>query len=100
MISCFAKKKENCVVSELLLLVGDRVVVVGKGKGIDRITLTAPVLSAARKVIFLVSGSSKNVALKRLLDNSEQVARTPARLVQPSNEILVLCDKDAADGLY
>ena len=33
----------------------DRWTTIGRGKGLDRITLTAPVLSAARQVIFLVS---------------------------------------------
>ncbi len=59
---------------------------------LDRITLTAPVLSAARKVIFLVSGSSKKLALKRLLDIEESFERTPAKLVQPSSEVLIFAD--------
>ena len=65
-------------------------------KGHDRITLTPPVLSAARKVIFLVSGASKQIALKRLIDSSEPMSRTPARLVQPKSEVLILADKAAS----
>jgi 6-phosphogluconolactonase len=57
--------------------------------------MTAPVLSAARQVIFLVSGESKRQALARLLDPTEDPARTPARLVQPSGALLVLADADA-----
>ena len=79
--------------------VQDRWVVVGAGKGLQRITLTAPVLSAARKVIFIVSGSSKQEALRRLIDPSESVQRTPARLVRPDSEILVLADEAAAAGI-
>ncbi|MEB3308390.1 MAG: 6-phosphogluconolactonase [Cyanobacteriota bacterium] len=76
-----------------------RLVTIGAGKGLERISLTAPVLSAARQVIFLVSGAAKRQALKRLLDPEEQPERTPARLVQPQAPVLVLADTEAAQGL-
>jgi len=76
--------------------VTDRSVAVGEGKGLERITLTAPVLSAARQVIILVSGAAKQEALRRLLDPSESPLRTPAKLVQPTTAVLVLADADAA----
>ena len=77
----------------------DRAVTIGAGKGLERITLTAPVLSAARQVIVLVSGAGKRQALQRLLDPSESPERTPARLVQPRTPVLVLADAAAAEGL-
>jgi 6-phosphogluconolactonase len=77
----------------------DRAVTVGAGKGLERITLTAPVLSAARQVIMLVSGSAKRQALQRLLDPGEPVERTPARLVRPHRPVLLLADAAAAEGL-
>ena len=76
-----------------------RLVTIGAGKGLERISLTAPVLSAARQVIFLVSGASKRQALQRLLDPAEQPERTPAKLVQPQAPVLVLADTEAAQGL-
>ena len=79
--------------------VTDRFVTVGEGKGLPRITLTAPVLSAARQVIFLVSGAAKQEALRRLLDSDESPQRTPARLVQPELEVVILADAAAADAL-
>ena len=79
--------------------VRDRWVTVSTGKGLERITLTAPVLSAARQVVFLVSGASKGQALARLLDQGEQPERTPAKLVQPNSPVLVLADLAAAEGL-
>ncbi|BEV36314.1 6-phosphogluconolactonase [Synechococcus sp. M16CYN] len=79
-------------------LVMDRWTTVSHSKGVDRITLTAPVLSAARQVIFLVSGANKQVALKRLLDPQELSKRTPARLVQPANDVLIIADQDATAG--
>jgi 6-phosphogluconolactonase len=80
-------------------LVRDRWVTTGEGKGLPRITLTAPALSAARTVIFLVSGAGKRQALERLLDPQESPERTPARLVSPLGEVLILADAAAASGL-
>ena len=74
----------------------DRAVAVGEGKGLERITLTAPVLSAARQVILLVSGTGKQEALRRLLDPQESPLRTPAKLVQPSRPVIILADAAAA----
>jgi 6-phosphogluconolactonase len=79
-------------------LVRDRWVTTGEGKGLPRITLTAPVLCAARKVIFLVSGVGKRQALGRLLDAEESAERTPARLVRPQSEVLILADAEAGAG--
>jgi 6-phosphogluconolactonase len=76
-----------------------RLVTIGAGKGLERISLTAPVLSAARQVIFLVSGAAKRQALQRLLDPAEPAERTPAKLVQPQSSVLVLADTEAAQGL-
>lgn len=79
--------------------VTDRWATVSEGKGLPRITLTAPVLSAARQVMLLVSGSSKRQALRRLLDPVENPLRTPARLVQPTGEVVILADAAAAENL-
>ncbi len=79
--------------------VTDRWATVSEGKGLPRITLTAPVLSAARQVIFLVSGAGKQQALRRLLDPAEAAERTPARLVKPAGEVVILADAAAAEGL-
>ncbi len=79
-----------------VLSIKDQWTYVSEGKGLNRITLTSPVLSAARKVVFLVSGKSKRIALERLLDPSESSNRTPAKLVRPNSEVLVLADKDSA----
>lgn len=77
----------------------DRWTTIGEGKGLPRVTLTAPVLSAARQVLFLVSGAGKQQALSRLFDPDEDPQRTPARLVRPSSEVLVLADAAAAAHL-
>ncbi len=79
--------------------VTDRAVTLGEGKGLPRVTLTAPTLSAARRVLFLVSGAGKVQALQRLLDPFESTERTPAKLVQPAEEVLILADQAAASGV-
>ena len=73
----------------------DHLITVGEGKGYKRITFTSTILSSADNVAFLISGSAKKMALKRLLDESESWERTPAKLVTPSSEIIVLADKDS-----
>ncbi|KKZ12540.1 MAG: 6-phosphogluconolactonase [Candidatus Synechococcus spongiarum SP3] len=75
--------------------VKDRWVTVGWGKGLPRVSMTAPLLSAAQHVIILVAGAAKRQALQRLLDPDEDPARTPAKLVAPKGEVLVLCDEAA-----
>ena len=73
----------------------DSLITVGEGKGHKRITFTSKLLSSAHNVVFLISGAAKQTAIKRLLDQSESWERTPAKLVSPESEIIVLADKDA-----
>ena len=77
------------------LFVRDDLITVGEGKGHKRITFSSKLLNSADNVVFLISGSAKQIALKRLLNQSESWERTPAKLVDPSCEIIVLADKDA-----
>ncbi len=79
--------------------VRDSSVTLGEGKGLPRVSLTAPTLSAARRVVFLVSGAGKVQALQRLLDPEESSLRTPAKLVQPASEVLIFADQAAAAGV-
>ncbi len=50
---------------------------------VDRITLTYPVLNAARQVVFLVSGKDKAVALRDVLEGQAPREDRPAAGVQP-----------------
>jgi 6-phosphogluconolactonase len=56
-----------------------------------RLTLTLPVLSAAKVALFLVSGASKHDALARLMTNDN----IPAARVR-AGEVVVIADRDAA----
>lgn len=75
--------------------VKDQWVTVGRGKGLPRVSMAAPLLSAAQQVIILVAGAAKRQALQRLLDPDEDPARTPAKLVAPKGGVLILCDEAA-----
>jgi 6-phosphogluconolactonase len=65
-----------------------------------RITLTLPVLNAARAILFLVSGSDKASALHEVLEGSAPAEKYPSKLVQPNNGRLIwLIDRAAASEL-
>lgn len=66
----------------------------------DRITLTYPVLNAAREIVFLVAGDDKAWALSEVLEGSAQVAQIPARGIAPSEgTVTFFADRRAASRL-
>mgnify|MGYP006187127515 CR=1 FL=1 len=62
----------------------------------DRLTLTLPALNASRHVLFLVSGSGKQEALRRVLTPADG-ASLPAARVRPVGTLTSLVD-EAAQG--
>ena len=77
----------------------DELIINTFGKGLKRISLTPKVLSASSKISFLVTGASKRLALKRLIDPNESPKRTPAKLINSSSEILIFCDLESSNEL-
>ena len=66
----------------------------------ERITLTAPVLNQARRVVGLVSGDNKAEAVAAVLEGSRQPHRYPGQMVQPiDGELIWLLDRAAASKL-
>jgi 6-phosphogluconolactonase len=66
----------------------------------SRITLTLPVLNAARCVAFLVSGTDKAAALQAVLQSDAPGEQYPAKLVRPRDGKLIwLVDRAAASEL-
>ena len=62
-----------------------------------RVTLTPPVLNAAKHVVFLVSGVDKATALQVVLEGPADPARYPAQVVNPPGGHMVwLINQDAA----
>jgi 6-phosphogluconolactonase len=65
-----------------------------------RITLTSPVLNAAERVMFLVSGADKAPALKAVMEGPREPVQLPAQLIRPrSGSLLWLADPTAASML-
>jgi 6-phosphogluconolactonase len=63
-----------------------------------RITLTYPVLNAARLTLVLANGDNKAEAIRRIFDPSEQ-NKPPAASVRPEGQIIWLLDEAAASKL-
>ena len=64
-----------------------------------RITLTLPVLNAAKVVSFLVAGEGKSEALKAVLESDADPRDYPSKLVRPAGELNWLVDRGAAQRL-
>ena len=64
-----------------------------------RVTLTYPVLNAARAVVVLVSGADKAGAVARAFDDAVPVADCPVRGVRPAGSLTWHLDAAAASKL-
>lgn len=65
----------------------------------NRITLTAPVINNAARVVFMVTGADKTLALKGILEGPHEPDQLPAQLIQPSNGKLVWLVDTVAGGM-
>jgi len=62
-----------------------------------RITLTLPVLNAARALVFIVTGAEKAPIVQRVLSEPAGPAPLPAKLIRPADgELWWMLDRDAA----
>jgi 6-phosphogluconolactonase len=65
----------------------------------ERLTLTLPVINAAREIVFLVSGEDKAEAVAEVLRGETEPRKYPAKLVKPREDSLWLLDRAAAELL-
>lgn len=65
-----------------------------------RITLTPPVLNAARRIVFVVSGADKAQAVQAVLEGPVQIRQYPSQVVNPiQGEVIWLMDREASSRL-
>ena len=78
--------------------VSDRGVVVNPvlKLGTSRLTLTIPVINAARAVTFLVAGEDKARTLKEVLEGDADPRAYPAKFIRPDGELAWMVDRAAA----
>jgi len=66
----------------------------------DRITMTAPLVNAAQKVVMLVAGEDKAEAVADVLFGARDVENKPAQIISPDNgELIWMLDADAGSQL-
>jgi 6-phosphogluconolactonase len=65
----------------------------------ERITLTAPAASNAARILFMVTGADKALALKAVLEGPYEPEQLPAQLLQPKNGKLLWLVDTAAGGM-
>ena len=64
----------------------------------DRITMTAPLVNAARQVVFLVAGKDKAEAVSDVLFGAQDVDKKPAQIISPESGELIWMRLDAEAG--
>ena len=81
--------------------ISDRLAVANPVAKLDttRLTLTVPVLNAAREVRFLVAGAGKAEALAEILEGEADPRQYPAKLIRPPGGPTWMVDRAAARSL-
>ena len=71
-----------------------------QGRPAQRVTLTPPVFNSARKILFLVMGEDKSVALSHVLSDIYEPVKYPAQRIQPiDGQLIWFVDEAAAMNL-
>jgi 6-phosphogluconolactonase len=65
----------------------------------ERITLTAPAASNAARIMFMVTGADKTLALKAVLEGPYEPEQLPAQFLQPKDGKLLWLVDTAAGGM-
>lgn len=75
--------------------VRDRLITVGNKDGQPRITFTVPLINQSDRVVFMVSGASKQPALTQVFAPAGDADQYPSRLIQPQGMLYWLLDNEA-----
>jgi 6-phosphogluconolactonase len=68
--------------------------------GTWRVTMTLPLINAARRVVFVVTGKEKAGIVRRILREGKPSSLLPASLIQPRDgELVWMIDREAASEL-
>lgn len=70
-----------------------------EAQGMQRITLTAPIVNRAARVAFLTSGKAKAPALKQVLEGEFNPDKYPSQLIKPIGELHWFVDRESATEL-
>ncbi len=82
-----------------VLSVENRLVVVNQGEGTGpRLTMTYPVLNAARRVVFVVTGAAKAAIVAEVLEGPRAPKKIPAQGVAPVHGTVTWLLDEAAAG--
>jgi len=65
----------------------------------ERITLTAPAINNAARILFMISGTDKALALKGVLEGPHEPDQLPSQMIQPSNGTLLWLVDTSAGGM-
>ncbi|HLZ92255.1 MAG TPA: 6-phosphogluconolactonase [Candidatus Acidoferrum sp.] len=65
----------------------------------ERITLTAPAINNAARIMFMITGADKALALKGVLEGPHEPDQLPAQRIQPSNGQLLWLVDSVAGGM-
>jgi 6-phosphogluconolactonase len=65
----------------------------------ERITLTAPAINNAARILFMITGADKATALRGVLEGPYEPDQLPAQMIQPSNGLLLWLLDGAAGGM-
>jgi 6-phosphogluconolactonase len=71
----------------------------GMAPQVPRVSMTLPVFNAAARVVFLVTGKDKAMAMRRAFGAAPDPSAPAARVRPENGELLVLCDAAAAAQL-
>jgi len=65
----------------------------------NRVTLTAPAINNAARVVFMVTGADKALSLKGILEGPYEPDQLPAQIIQPPNGKLLWLVDTVAGGM-